>query len=391
MKSTAALAAATLLGISVVAGACGSTGSSAGSSSGSSGGAAATTGTSATGTSASGTSASGTSASGTSGGGSAALSSAPFKFNSNGTPNLSGMTINVGNAAGSAHIGDTNVHDVVGFLKKWGASASQTNASQNAPELAVASGKLQVAIGPLPTEVDSGLVTFGPNQAHLDDELLAKPSIKSLADLKGKTIAYCCTASPDGVLLSVILQKAHLSRSQVHIIATGASSSSLNALIAGQVDAAFTAASGLPSAANKFHSLGSATTLIPKYADSFMAAEPSFLKKHFPEAVAVDLAWLASAKLFNNDESAWVSNAKTYTSNADSTSQYQQAWHQLKVLNGWPVSESAYTLPTVTYNRSVAKSQKALQGQGTRPAAKEANTKAWKEAWAIFQADGSKL
>lgn len=301
------------------------------------------------------------------------------------------MTIQIGNAAGSAHIGDTNVHDLVGFLKKWGANASQTNASQNAPELAVASGKLQVAVGPLPTEVDSGLVTFGPNQVHLDDELLAKPSIKSLSDLRGKTIAYCCTASPDGVMLSTILQHAHLSKSQVHVIATGASSSSLNALIAGQVDAAFTAASGLPAAANKFHSLGSATTLLPKYADSFMSAEPSFLKNHFSEAVAVDLAWLASAKLFNTDENAWVANAKTYTSNADSTSLYQQAWHQLKVLNGWPLSESAYSASAVKYNLSVAKSQSALQGQGNRPAAQEYDTKAWAEAWSLFQADGSHL
>lgn len=379
MRSSAAFAAA-LVGVALVAGACGSTSTSASSGSGS--GASAAANSSAT---------TGTSGGGTSGSSASGLAGAPFKFSSNGTPELAGMTIQIGNAAGSAHIGDTNVHDLVGFLKKWGANASQTNASQNAPELAVASGKLQVAVGPLPTEVDSGLVTFGPNQVHLDDELLAKPSIKSLSDLRGKSIAYCCTASPDGVLLSVMLQKAHLTTSQVHLIATGASASSLNALIAGQVDAAFTAASGLPSAADKFHSLGSATTLIPKYADSFMAAEPSFLQKHFSEAVAVDLAWLASAKLFNSSESSWVANAKTYTSNADSTSLYQQAWHQLKVLNGWPLSQSAYTAADVQYNLSVAKSQKALQGQGTRPAAQEYDTKAWAEAWSLFQADGSHL
>jgi ABC-type nitrate/sulfonate/bicarbonate transport system substrate-binding protein len=375
MKSRAGLAAA-FLGVTLVAGACGSTTSAGSSGSGSGSSSAA---------------GSGSSASAPSGASSSTPAGAPFKFNSNGTPDLSGMNIKVGNAAGSAHVGDTNVHDLVGFLKKWGANASQTNASQNAPELAVASGKLQVAVGPLPTEVDSGLVTFGPNQVHLDDELLVKPSIKSLSNLRGKTVAYCCAASPDGVLLSVMLQKAHLNKSQIHLIATGASTSSLNALIAGQVDAAFTAASGLPSAANKFHSLGSATTLIPKYADSFMAAEPSFLQSHFAEAVAVDLAWLASAKLFNSSESSWVANAKTYTSNADSTPQYQQAWHQLKVLDGWPVSQSAYSTSDVEYNLSVAKSQQALQGAGTRPAAQLIDTKAWAEAWAIFQADGSHL
>ncbi|HWG64916.1 MAG TPA: ABC transporter substrate-binding protein [Streptosporangiaceae bacterium] len=301
------------------------------------------------------------------------------------------MTILIGNAAGSAHIGDTNVHDLVGFLNKWGAHATQTNASQNAPELAVSSGRLDVAIGPLPTEVDSGLVAFGPNQVHLDDELLAKPTITSLAGLSGKTVAYCCTASPDGVLLTKILQKAGLNRGQVHLLATGASTSSLNALLAGQVDAAFTAASGLPPAAAKFKSLASATTLIPGYADSFMSAEGSWLKSHFNEAVAVDLAWLASANLFSTNKATWVKNAAIYTSNADSTAQYQQAWQQLKVLNGWPVSQSAYTASTVQYNLSVAKQQAALQGQGNRPASQETNTAAWAEAWKLFQAHKGSL
>jgi ABC-type nitrate/sulfonate/bicarbonate transport system substrate-binding protein len=357
MKVKAAFVAA-LLGVGMTAAACGSSSTAASGGGGSSGGTTKSTN----------------------------ASSTAITFTSAGTPDLKGMTIGIGNAAGSAHIGDTNVHDLVTFLTKWGASASQTNASQNAPELAVSSGRLDVAVGPLPTEVDSGLVTFGPNQVHLDDEVLAKPSIKSLADLKGKTIAYCCTASPDGVLLTEVLQKAGLSRSDVHLLATGASTSSLNALLAGQVDAAFTAASGLPPAADKYRPLASATQLIPQYADSFMSAEGSWISSHFKEAVAVDLAWLASAKLFNTNESAWVTAAKSYTSNADSTSQYQQAWHELKTLNGWPLSESAYTAPAVAYNLSVAKQQAALQGQGTRPAAQETNTTAWAEAWKLFEA-----
>ncbi len=316
---------------------------------------------------------------------------AQLSFTSSGTPNLKGMTIRIGNAAGSAHIGDTNVHDLVMFLQKWGANASQTNASQNAPELAVESGRLDVAVGPLPTEVDSGLVVFGPNQARLDDELLAKPSITSLSQLKGKTIAYCCAASPDGVMLSAVLKKAGLSQSQVHVLATGASSSSLSALIAGQVDAAFTAASGLPPSTSKYKVLATATQLIPRYADSFMAAQSSWIHSHPAEAEAVDLAWLASAKLFNSSESAWVKNAATYTSNADSTSQYQQAWHQLKVLAGWPVSESTFTQPVVAYNLQVAAGQKALQGPGTGPVSQLVDPTPWQQAWTAFQQHGSSL
>ncbi len=308
-------------------------------------------------------------------------------FRSNGTPILNGMTFNLGNAAGSAHVGDTNVHNLVRFLQKWGANASQTNASQNATELAVAGGKLVATSGPLPTEVDAGLVAFGPNQVHLDDELLASPSIKTLADLKGKSVAYCCGASPDGVMLSAVLAKAGLKQSDIHLIATGASSSSLNALVAGQVDAAFTAAAGLPSSiTSKFHSLATATELLPNYADSFMAAQPSWLKANPAEAEAIDLAWLASAKLFNGNEVSWVANAATYTSNADPVADYELAWRQLKHLNGWPLALSSFSKPQFTYNLKVAKQQAALTGSGLRPASQEANYGPWQAAWKQFSA-----
>lgn len=307
-----------------------------------------------------------------------------LKFTSAGTPDLKGVTIRIGNAAGSAHIGDTNVHDLVQILSQWGATASQENASQNAPELAVDSGKLDIAIGPLPTEVDAGLVVFGPNQARLDDEILAKPGITSLAGLQGKPVALCCDASPDGVLLSAALGRAGLSQSQLSLVRTGASSSSLNALIAGQVDAAFTAASGLPSSTAKFRVLGTATDLVPSYADSFMAAQGSWLTSHPAVAEAVDLAWLAAAKLFNTDEAGWVKNAAAYTSNADSTAQYSQAWTQLRQLNGWPLAESTLTSSVVAYNLGIAKQQKALQGQGTRPAAQEMDLTPWQQAWNTF-------
>ncbi|MGH9058795.1 MAG: hypothetical protein ACRDZY_04660, partial [Acidimicrobiales bacterium] len=182
-----------------------------------------------------------------------------------------------------------------------------------------------------------------------------------------------------------VLQQAGLSQSQVRVLATGASSSSLSALISGQVDAAFTAASGLPPTASKFKMLGTATQLVPQYADSFMAAQGSWLSGHPAAAEAVDLAWLASAKLFNNDQAAWVKNAASYTSNADSQSQYQQAWQQLKDLGGWPLSDSTYTTAAVNYNLQIAQQQSALKGQGTRPAAQETNTSAWQGAWKLFQ------
>ena len=308
-------------------------------------------------------------------------------FRKNGTPILTGLTFNLGNAAGSAHVGDTNVSEMVKYLQRWGANASQTNASHNETELAVAGGRLMSTSGPLPTELDAGLVAFGPNQVHLDDELLVRKSITSVKGLKGKTIAYCCSASPDGVMLSAVLKAGGLKQSQIHLLATGASSSSLDALVAGQVDGAFTAAAGLPgSVTSKFRSIATATSLLPNYADSFMAATPAFLSQRPAYAEAIDLAWLAAAKLFNTNKGAWVNQAATYTSHADAMGQYTLAWHQLIALNGWPVASTSFDTAQFLYNLKVSRQQGAITGAGNRPSKKEADYTPWIAAWAQFKA-----
>lgn len=321
--------------------------------------------------------------------GQSASSPTKLVFNANGTPNLKGLTFSIGNAAGSAHTGDTNVHDLVQFLKEWGAKASQTNASQNATELAVASGQLNATAGPLPTEVDAGLVVFGPNQARLDDVVLAKKSVRSIADMKGKDVAICCDASPDGVLLTAVLKKAGLSESQLSVLRTGASSASLSALIAGKVDVAFVHSSDATTAGPGYHVLAVGGKILPQYADSFMAATGSWLKASPAMAEAIDLAWLASAKLFNTQETKWVAAAAAYTSHADTTAQYQQSWQELKTILGWPDQGSILTRAIVSFNLSIAKQQAALQGQGTRPAAQEMDITPWQQAWSAFSAHES--
>lgn len=302
-----------------------------------------------------------------------------------GHPTLKGMRISYVNAAGSAHRGDTNIHDMVSYLLKWGAAATQANAPSNEGELAVESGKAQVVGGPLPTEVDAGLVVFGPDQAAMTYEILAKPTITTLSDLKGKTFAYANTAAPTGPLLAIALKKAHLTRSQLHLVSTGASGASLTAVLAGEVDAAFVHAPGLPSAAKRFRSLITSAKLAPKLATSFEAATGSWLKSHRADAVAVDLAWLASVKLFNTNESAWVKNAEIYTSYADPAPSYKAEWKALKAIGAWPVSPKAYSAAVVKYNLATAKASGALKGPGLRPASKEFTVSAWQTAWKLFK------
>lgn len=324
-----------------------------------------------------------------SGGSSTSSTATKLVFNADGTPNLNGLTINVGNAAGSAHTGDTNVYDLVQTLKKWGANASQTNASGNAPELAAASGKIDVAVGPLPTEVDSGLNIFGPNQARLDEVILAKDSVANLAGMKGQSVAICCDASPDGVLLNKVLSTTGLKQSDMSLLRTGASAASLSALIAGRVDVAFVHTSDAATAGAGFHVLANAASVLPQYADSFMASTPAWLKANPGLAEAIDLAWLASAKLFNTSESTWVTNAATYTSNADNAKAYQTSWTQLQSIEGWPTMGNVLTASAVNFNISIAGQQQALKGAGTRPAVQEMDLSPWQAAWAQFSAHES--
>jgi hypothetical protein len=106
-------------------------------------------------------------------------------------------------------------------------------------------------------------------------------------------------------------------------------------------------------------------------------------------AEAIDLAWLASAKLFNTQESQWVSNAAAYTSNADTTAKYKQAWQELQTLQGWPANGSILTSPIVSFNVNIAAQQNSLKGDGTRPAAQEMDLTPWQQAWAQFSAHES--
>ena len=253
----------------------------------------------------------------------------------------------------------------------------------------MASGQLNATAGPLPTEVDSGLTVFGPNQARLDEVVLAKNSVTSLADIKGKNVAICCDASPDGVLLTSILKSAGLSESQINVLRTGASSASLSALIAGRVDVAFVHSSDVPTAGPGYHVLAVGGAILPQYADSFMAATPTWLRTHPAMAEAIDLAWLASAKLFNTDETRWVTNAAAYTSNADTTAKYRQSWQELQSIQGWPTQESIVTPAIVSFNLHVAGQQGALKGEGTRPAAAEMDLTPWQQAWSVFSAHES--
>jgi hypothetical protein len=106
-------------------------------------------------------------------------------------------------------------------------------------------------------------------------------------------------------------------------------------------------------------------------------------------AEAIDLAWLAAAKLFNTNETQWVTNAAAYTSNADPTAKYQKSWQELQTIQGWPADGSILTSGIVSFNLNIAGQQSALKGEGNRPASQEMDLGPWQQAWSVFSAHPS--
>jgi ABC-type nitrate/sulfonate/bicarbonate transport system substrate-binding protein len=292
----------------------------------------------------------------------------------------------MGNSAGSAAAGDSNQFGLVQFLTKWGATAALHNADGNLPMLAVLHGDLNYTSGPFAETVDLGLTLFGPNQVRTDYVLLANPKIHSLKELKGERIAVSTIGAPDNILLTVALKKAGLTRQDVTVSFSGSSSANLDALISGSIDATFVHLAALSVASNKFRVLGTGASLAPQLADSFMTATPGWLRTHAAMAEAIDLAWLAEAKLFNTSGPAWVTLANKYTAGTSTRAELSDNYKLLKQINGWPDNSSGFGLATARANYEFTKQlgPGQLVGAGTRPVGQLVDVTPWNKAVALF-------
>jgi ABC-type nitrate/sulfonate/bicarbonate transport system substrate-binding protein len=322
----------------------------------------------------------------------AGYSPTTLSFKSDGTPNLHGLTIHVGNAAGDATIGDTVVYLLVEQLKKWGATADLTNGAGNTTQLAVVSGQLQATAGPLPTDVDAGLDVFADNQVHVD-YLMVSSKLSSLSDLRGRTIAIATTVSPDNYLLDGALQKAGLSRSDVKIQLTGSNGNSVNQMAQGKVDVAFVHADGLLTLQKHgtFNVLANGATLEPWDADSYLAATASWLKQNPAGAEAVALAWLHAAHVFNSDKQAWVQAAVAYTKGAVTADDASAGYDALAKAQPWPDDGSGMEQSTLQKNYDAAKQSGQIKGQGDRPISDWAVTGPWNAAISYYKKHASAI
>jgi ABC-type nitrate/sulfonate/bicarbonate transport system substrate-binding protein len=313
-------------------------------------------------------------------------SATSLHFRSDGTPDLRGLTLRLGNAAGDATIGDTVVYIATQQLKKWGADADLTLGSGNTTQLAVVSGQLQATAGPLPTDLDAGLDVFGNNQVHVD-YLMVSNKLTDLSQLKARTIAIATTVSPDNYLLDGALAKARLTRDDVKIQLTGSNGNSVNQMAQGKVDVAFVHADGLLTLqkSGTFNVLANGATLEPWDADSYMTATGAWLKANPAAAEAVDLAWLHAAWVFDHDKSKWITYALQYTKNAVSADEAGASYDALARAKPWPADGTGMEMSSLQKNFDAAKQSGQIKAQGDRPISQWAVTGPWTAAVAYFK------
>lgn len=317
---------------------------------------------------------------------SAGYSPNKFTFRSDGTPNLGGLTVHLGNAAGDATLGDTVVYLTVESLKKWGANADLQNGAGNTTQLAVVSGQLQATAGPLATDLSAGLDIFGNNQVHVD-YLMVSSTVTDLKSIKGKTVAIATAVSPDQFLLDGALAKAGLTRNDVKVQLTGSNGNSVNQLIQKKVDIAFVHADALKALQKQLtvNILGNSATVEPWDADTYLTATSEWLKANPGTAEAIDLAWLRAANIFDARRADWVQAAQAYTKNAVTADEASSGYDALQKAQPWPVDGSGMTKGTLQKNFDAAKQSNQIKGQGDRPVSDWADLAPWTAALSYFQ------
>jgi len=307
-------------------------------------------------------------------------------FTAAGTPNLQGLNIPVIDDGPASSVGDANFYDLYLILKRWGATTSYITGAHGTAPPAVLSGSEVVVNAPIDQDVDAGLTVFGPNMARVDEVLVATNSIHSIGALRGKHISIDDLTSPAATVLVGALKSAGLTEKDVTLVYSGSPGGSVGQLLSGEVQAAIIPSENVPLfSASKWHVLGTGSTLLPTFADSFMAATPAWLLANPAIAEAVDLAWLASARLFNTDPKAWATIAAQYTNNAGTQSYYLGQYNILKRIDGWPTELSTFSTAVFRQNYSIESSLGAIVGPlGHRPLSEMVDAHPWQAAWKVY-------
>ncbi len=182
------------------------------------------------------------------------------------------------------------------------------------------------------------LIDFAVLQPRQDYVFIARPNIKSLADLKGKKIGVQDTTGVNYAQALIVLQKAGIDVKDVSIIAAGGQSSRLPALVAGRVDATMLSHSAqIKLAPDGYNVLYDFTKESANLYDDNAFATKNWLAQHQALAVEFNKAILQSFKWFNDPASkdAVLNEALAIQAGADKD-QTAQLFDMLRQANAYP-------------------------------------------------------
>jgi ABC-type nitrate/sulfonate/bicarbonate transport system substrate-binding protein len=277
----------------------------------------------------------------------------------NGTPDLHGATIRIAVGAAPA-IEDTRIPLIAKILKGWGAKTKIVNQTGDpAAVRVVLSGDADVASITASSAINSGLKVFGPSQPRLDYHFMGAPSLKSIKDLPGHIYG---TSNPHGVealMFADMLKKNNIPASKVKVTIAGGASVRVSAMLTHHIDATFVHASDVPRLLKAgFNDLAKMSDAAPELSDSFLVGTSRWTKANPALAMAVDLAWIKAAQIFNDNENQWVTTAVAY--GGGSKSEAAQLYAAFKAADTFPVKKSTFTAASARSQEQLAKNVGAI-------------------------------
>ncbi|MDA8203896.1 MAG: ABC transporter substrate-binding protein [Chloroflexi bacterium] len=221
-------------------------------------------------------------------------------------PNLSGkkLTIVVNGDLEQSKIDLAHAYDL---LRQWGLNLTVNyGGTSQVVMAAMVSGQAQVlefSVQGSLASVNNGvnLQAFALAQPRQDYALIGRPNIKTMADLKGKSIGVLDTVGLNGVQATLALDSAGLTQKDVSIVQAGGQGSRVSALVAGRIDATMVGFSNyLQLKSQGYNLLYSYTKSQPNLWDDVLWATPQWLSQNADIAVAMNEAVLESFRWFDN-------------------------------------------------------------------------------------------
>ena len=279
--------------------------------------------------------------------------------NSDGTPNLKGVTIRI--VVGSTPaVEDTKVELMAEVLHSWGATTKIINQTGDPAAIRVIlAGDADIGSIAVSSAINSGLTIFGPSQPRLDYHFVGAPGLKSIQDLPGHVYGTSNVHGLEALMFVDLLSKNNIPASKVKVTLSGGASVRVGAMLTHHIDATFVHQSDVGKLFSAgFTDLETMSSAAPDLADSFVGGSPSWVKNHPALATAVDEAWIKAAQTFNDDENAWVAAAVKYAGGTQADA--QSAWQALKTANTFPVSASAFSQQSAVDQEKLAKQVGAI-------------------------------